>query len=256
MTTVGLLVLGAAGGFLGSVLGLGGGIVLVPGLTLLFGFPLREAVAVSLVGITATSAAAAANYLEAGRVDVPLVLRLETLAVLGAVGGGLSAHLVPEAVLYLAFAAVVLYAAAAMTDLGPMRRAETVERPREVGRLGVGMAASGGAGVASALLGIGGGVAKVPILHLVMGVPLQVATGTSAFMVGMTAAAGGWIHWLQGDLAVSAGAAVALGVLAGSHLGSRLSGRIPDRALRWTLAAVLLYVAARMGWTGLAGLVP
>lgn len=254
MSVVGLLALGAAAGFLGSVLGLGGGVVLVPGLTLVFGLPLREAVAVSLTGVAATSAAAAANYLEAGRVDVPLAFRLETPAVLGAVAAGLTAHLVPETVLYLAFGGVVLYAAAAMVDLGPSRRAEAVEAPGRVRRLGVGAAASGGAGVASALLGIGSGVAKVPIMHLVMRVPLQVATGTSAFMVGMTAAAGGWIYWLRGDLAVAAAAPVALGVLGGSHLGSRTSGRIPDRALRWLLAAVLLYVAARMGWTGLTGL--
>lgn len=254
MTTAGLLALGAAGGFLGSVLGLGGGVVLVPGLTLLFGLPLREAVAVSLAGIAATSAAAAANYLDDGRVDVPLALRLETPAVVGAVAAGLAAHLVPEALLYLAFALVVLYAAAAMTDLISGGRADPAGAPGEVRRIGIGAAASGGAGVASALLGIGGGVAKVPILHLVMGVPLQVATGTSAFMVGMTAAAGGWIYWLRGDLAVLAAAPVALGVLVGSHLGSLTSGRIPDRALRWVLAAVLVYVAARMGWTGLEGL--
>lgn len=254
MTTAGLLALGAAGGFLGSVLGLGGGVVLVPGLTLLFGLPLREAVAVSLAGIAATSAAAAANYLDDGRVDVPLALRLETPAVAGAVAAGLAAHLVPEAFLYLAFALVVLYAAAAMTDLAPGGRADPAVAPGGVRRIGIGAAASGGAGVASALLGIGGGVAKVPILHLVMGVPLQVATGTSAFMVGMTAAAGGWIYWLRGDLAVLAAAPVALGVLVGSHLGSLTSGRIPDRALRWVLAAVLVYVAARMGWTGLEGL--
>ncbi len=254
MTTAGLLALGAAGGFLGSVLGLGGGVVLVPGLTLLFGLPLREAVAVSLAGIAATSAAAAANYLDDGRVDVPLALRLETPAVAGAVAAGLAAHLVPEALLYLAFALVVLYAAAAMTDLTSGGRTDPAAAPGEVRRIGIGAAASGGAGVASALLGIGGGVAKVPILHLVMGVPLQVATGTSAFMVGMTAAAGGWIYWLRGDLAVLAAAPVALGVLVGSHLGSLTSGRIPDRALRWVLAAVLVYVAARMGWTGLEGL--
>lgn len=250
MTTVGLLALGGGAGFLGAVLGLGGGVVLVPGLTLVFGLPLRAAVAVSLAGVAATSAAASSNYLEAGRVDVPLALRLEIPAVAGAVAAGLSAHLVPEALLYLAFAAVVLYAAAAMAELGPSRRSAPAARPGDVRRSGIGAAASGGAGAASALLGIGGGVAKVPIMHLVMGVPLRVATGTSAFMVGMTAAAGGWIHWLRGELAVTAAAPVALGVLAGSHLGSRTSDRIPDRALRWVLAAVLLYVAARMGWTG------
>lgn len=255
MSGVGLLGLGAGAGFLGSVLGLGGGIVMVPGLTLLFGLSLREAVPVSLVGIAATSAAAAANYLDAGRVDVPLALRLEVPAVVGAVAAGLTAHLVPEALLYLAFGIVVLYAAAAMVELGPSTRAEPAEGPADVRRVGTGAAASGAAGVASALLGIGGGVAKVPIMHLVMGVPLQVATGTSAFMVGMTAAAGGWIYWLGGDLALTAAAPVALGVLLGSHLGSRTSDRIPDRALRPVLAAVLLYVAARMGWTGLSGLV-
>lgn len=277
---------GVAAGFLGSILGLGGGVVIVPGLTLLYGMPLRGAVAVSLVGISATSLAAAAVYLRHGRVDVPLALRLESAAVVGAVAAGLSAHLVPEAALYLAFSAVVLYTAVAMVrgagggdgdaaDSGgrsgadaPAGSADTGDGPGSASaadrppggpgargsdrrrRLGLGIAASGGAGVASALLGIGGGFAKVPIMHLLLRVRLPVATATSALMVGMTAAASGWIYWTRGDLAPGVAAPVALGVLAGSTAGSTLSGRIPDRAIRWALALVLLYVAARMAWSG------
>lgn len=251
---LGHLALGVAAGFLGSILGLGGGVVVVPGLTLLFGLPLRAAVAASLVGIAATSAGSATVYLERGRVDLPLALRLEVAAVVGAVAAGLSADLVPESLLYVAFALVVLYTSGAMLGLGPETGAPAGE-PGGVRRLGTGVAASGGAGVASALLGIGGGFAKVPIMHLVMGVPLQVATGTSAFMVGMTAAASGWIYWIRGDLPVEVAAPVALGVLVGSQAGSRVSRFVPDRALRLALALVLLYIAGRMGWIGLGRLV-
>lgn len=214
--------------------------------------------AASLVGITATSTAAAAVYLDHGRVDVPLALRLEVAAVIGAVGAGLAASLVPEAALYLAFTVVLLYSAASMlrgegggggagADRGGDGGVPAGGRPEH---MPTGVAASGAAGVASALLGIGGGLLKVPIMHQIMKVPLQVVTATSAFMVGMTAAASGWIYWLRGDLLLSVAGPVALGVLAGSGLGSRVSGRIPDRFLRVALAAVFVYMAVRMGWSG------
>jgi len=272
VSVLGPAAVGLAAGFLGSILGLGGGVVMVPGLTLLYGMPLRSAVAVSLVGISATSLAAASVYLRRSRVDLPLALRLESAAVVGAVAAGLSAHLVPEAVLYVAFSLVVLYTAVAM--LRGVRDGGTAEGAGEDAsseppaggaagpgagaadpdrrwpHLGWGVAASGGAGVASALLGIGGGFAKVPIMHLLLRVRLPVATATSALMVGMTAAASGWIYWARGDLSVTVAAPVALGVLAGSTAGSHMSARIPDRAIRVALALVLLYVAGRMAWTG------
>lgn len=256
MTGLGLAAVGAAAGFLGSVLGLGGGVVIVPGLVFLFDLPLRSAVAVSLVGITATSLAGAAVYLDRGRVDLPLALRLESAAVAGAVTGALTAHLFPETGLYLAFAAAVLYTAVAMLRDAPEAPA-VGPTPSRSGpgrrRMAAGVAASGGAGLASALLGIGGGFVKVPILHLLLRTPLQVATATSVLMVGMTAAASGWIYWMRGDLSVTVAAPVALGVLVGGTLGSRVSGRVPDRVVRVGLAVVLLYVTARMAWTGVTG---
>lgn len=244
-----LLGLGASAGFLGSILGLGGGVILVPGLTLLAGFPLRIAVAASLVGVVATSAGSASVYLDGGRVDLPLALELEIFAVIGAVLAGLSADLVPEGLLYFAFALVVLYAAAAMFQ-GGWQGPDTADTPGDVRHAGWGMAASGGAGVASALLGVGGGFAKVPIMHAVMRVPMPVATATSALMVGITAAASSWIYWLKGDLLLEVAAPVALGVLLGSGTGSRVSSRFSNLFLRVLLALILVYIAGEMGWNG------
>lgn len=252
MTELGLAGLGAAAGFLGSILGLGGGVVVVPGLTLLFGLPLRQAVAASLVAIVATSAGSAAVYLRRGRVHLPLVLRLEVAAVAGAVSAGLLADHVPEELLYFAFAGVVLYAIRALFG-GGAEGPGTAAAPGEVRNLGWGMLASGGGGVASALLGIGGGFIKVPIMHVLMGVPLPVVTATSALMVGMTAAASGWIYWARGHLLLTVAAPVALGVLVGSRVGSRVSERIPDRLLRIVLAVVFAYIALRMAWAGVVG---
>ncbi len=252
MTSLALLGLGFGAGFVGSIVGIGGGVFIVPGLLLLFGVPVRQAVGASLLGVVATSAGSAAVYLGEGRVDMPLALRLEVMAVGGAIAGSLGAALVPPHVLYLLFSAAVLYAAAALVG-GGTGGPSTVTGPAEVRHMAVGMGASAGAGVASGLLGIGGGFAKVPILHAVMGIPLEVATATSSFMVGLTASASAWIYWARGDIVLVYAAPVALGVLAGSTLGSRVSRRVPGLWVRLVLVAVLLYVAAEMTWRAFGG---
>jgi uncharacterized membrane protein YfcA len=252
VTRVALLGLGVGAGFVGSIVGIGGGIFIVPGLLLLFGVPVRQAVAASLLGVVATSAGSAAVYLGRGRVDLPLALRLEVMAVAGAVAGGLGAALIPPHVLYLLFAAALLYAAVALLQ-GAVSGASTASGPDEVRHMGLGMGASAGAGVASGLLGIGGGFAKVPIMHTVMAIPLEVATATSAFMVGLTASASAWIYWTRGDLVLAYAAPVALGVLVGSTIGSRVSHRVPGLWVRLMLVFVLLYVAGEMTWRALGG---
>lgn len=249
---VGLLALGGAAGFVGSILGLGGGIVVVPGLSLYFDVPLRAAVAASLVAVVATSTGSAAVYMERGRVDLPLAIRLEVAAVVGAVAAGLYADRIPEGFIYFAFALAVLYAAAAMLRgaAGRAEDANAAERTADTRRRGWGALAMGGAGVGSALLGLGGGFAKVPVMHALMKVPLAVATATSVFMVGLTAAASAWIYWFRGALVMEVAVPVALGVLLGSGLGSRVSGAIPDRWLRIAFTAVLIYIAAEMSVEG------
>lgn len=252
MSVLGLGALGLGAGFVGSIVGIGGGVFIVPGLLILFGLPLRQAVAASLVGVVATSAGSAAVYLGEGRVDLPLALRLEVMAVAGAVGGGLAAAWIPPHVLYLLFAAVVLYAALAMFR-GGVQGPSSVSGPAEVRHMGIGMTASAGAGMASGLLGIGGGFAKVPIMHAIMGIPLGVAAATSAFMVGLTASASAWIYWMRGDLVLAYAAPVALGVLAGSAIGARVSDRVPTLWIRIALTGILLYVAFEMAWRALGG---
>jgi hypothetical protein len=252
MSSIELLALGLGAGFVGSIVGIGGGVFIVPGLLLLFGVPVRQAVAASLLGVVATSAGSAAVYLGEGRVDLPLALRLEVMAVAGAVGGGLGAALVPPHVLYLLFSAAVLYAAVALLR-GPAAGGPVARGPGDVRHMGLGMGASAGAGVASGLLGIGGGFAKVPIMHALMGIPLDVAAATSTFMVGLTASASAWIYWVRGDLVLAYAAPVALGVLVGSSAGSRIADRVPDRWIRFVLVGVLLYVAGEMTWRALGG---
>ncbi|MDP2479357.1 MAG: sulfite exporter TauE/SafE family protein [Candidatus Palauibacterales bacterium] len=252
MIPLALLGLGLGAGFVGSIVGIGGGVFIVPGLLLLFGVPVRQAVAASLLGVVATSAGSAAVYLGEGRVDLPLALRLEVMAVAGAVGGGLAAALIPPHVLYLLFSSAVLYAAVVLLR-GRTAGGEVARGPGEVRHLGLGMGASAGAGVASGLLGIGGGFAKVPIMHALMDIPLDVAAATSTFMVGLTASASAWIYWVRGDLVLAYAAPVALGVLVGSSVGARVSDRVPDRWVRYVLVAVLLYVAGEMTWRALGG---
>src|SRR5437868_7347029 len=196
---------GIAAGLLGSLLGFGGGILIVPLLTIGFGLPLREAVGVSLVCVIVTSGAAAGVYLERQVANLRLGMTLELFTAIGALIGGIVAFLVSERILAGLFAAMLVYVAFSMArggDPAPDEADATGTPPRNlpfglaldgpgyaVRNLSAGVAGSVGAGVVSALLGIGGGLVKVPVMHLVMGVPLRVATATSNLMIGVTASA-------------------------------------------------------------------
>jgi hypothetical protein len=276
---VGLLL--AAGGFgagiFGSLLGLGGGILIVPLLTVGFGVPFREAVGVSLVCVIVTSSAAAGVYLERHVANLRLGMLLELFTASGALIGGLVAFLLPERVLAGLFALLLAYTALTMLrrgraaapaglpvaddlgtadDLGaadaapdpaPAPFADTLGgpdyRPR---RLGVGAAGSLGAGVVSALLGVGGGIVKVPLMHLAMGVPLKVATATSNLMIGVTAAASAVVYLLRGGIDPYVAGPTAVGVFAGAMVGARIASRIDVRLLRLLFVVVLAVTAIQM----------
>jgi uncharacterized membrane protein YfcA len=265
---VGLLMLagGVAAGAFGSILGLGGGILIVPLLTLGFGLPLREAVAVSLVCVIVTSSASAGVYLERRQANLRLGMVLELFTAAGAIVGGAIAFLIDERLLAGLFALLLVYVAATMA--GGLRRPTVPEpitddetpppstAPEPVGpqggmdyradRLPLAAAGSVGAGVASALLGIGGGLIKVPLMHLVLGVPLRIATATSNLMIGITASASAIVYLLRGGIDAYVTGPTAVGVFVGATLGSRLGHRIGQRALRWLLVVVLLYTAVEM----------
>ncbi len=270
---------GLTAGVFGSLLGLGGGILIVPLLTLGFGLDLRAAVGVSLVCVIMTSSAAAGVYLERHVANLRLGMSLELFTAIGALIGGSIAFLIDERFLSGLFAALLGYVAFSMvraatqggegageSDGDPGPEPETVPDPRVLGspgareaflasvggpdyavqNLGRGVVGATGAGVASALLGIGGGLIKVPLMHLTMGVPLRVATATSNLMIGITAAASAVIYLLRGEIDPYVAGPTAIGVFLGATIGSRVSHRIQLRYLRILFVVVILYTAVQM----------
>jgi uncharacterized membrane protein YfcA len=272
---IGLLMIGggvAAGAF-GSLLGLGGGVLIVPLLTLGFGLPLREAVGVSLICVIMTSSAAAGVFLERHLANLRLGMTLELFTATGALVGASIAFLISDRVLSLLFGLLLLYVAFTMArartvepsviETQPMAQpsgtsaAEPAGRPAtvldrlsgdgyRVRNLGPGIVGATGAGVASALLGIGGGIVKVPLMHLAMGVPLRIATATSNMMIGITAAASAIIYAIHGGIDVYVAGPTAMGVFVGATAGSRLGQRVDLRYLRLLFVVVLLYTAVEM----------
>jgi uncharacterized protein len=260
MTAVLLFAGGVAGGLFGAVLGIGGGVLIVPLLTLVFNVPLAAAVGVSLVCVVATSTGAAAWNVRAGRADVRLAIFLEVGTVLGALAAGLAAPIVPDRLLAGAFAVLMVYVGVAMTRRGPAVPVTSAADPAidpaapdgpgapayRSHRLPETVAGSVGAGVVSALLGVGGGVVKVPLLRLVMGVPLHVATATSTYIIGVTAAAGAYPYLLRGQVDPAIAGPMVLGVAAGAAAGAALAPRLHARWLAFLFAAVAAYVAIQM----------
>jgi uncharacterized membrane protein YfcA len=269
-----VLLLLAGGGFgagiFGSLLGLGGGILIVPLLTFGFGLPFREAVGVSLVCVIVTSSAAAGVYLERHLANLRLGMLLEVFTASGALVGGLVAFLLPDRVLAGLFAILLAYTGATMLrrgltaareGAGPTEPGEDPGGPADTpgafraalagpgyrpARLGVGIGGSVFAGLVSALLGVGGGIVKVPLMHLVMGVPLKVATATSNLMIGVTAAASAIVYLMRGGIDPLVAGPTAVGVFAGAMVGSRVAQRIDLRVLRILFVAVLALTAIQM----------
>jgi len=257
-----LLAGGAAAGLFGSLLGLGGGILIVPLLTLGLGLPLRVAVAVSLVSVIVTSSASAGVYLERHVANLRLGMVLELFSATGALVGGLITFMLPTSVLEGLFAALLAWVAVSMlrrSDPGPAaapaadgpaaeRFTDTLSGPGyRVHSLAAGMGGSVLAGLMSALLGVGGGTVKVPTMHLLMGVPLKVATATSNMMIGITAVSSAVIYLLRGQIDPYVAGPTAVGVFAGAMTGSWVAPRVHVAVLRWLFVAVLAYTALAMG---------
>ncbi|HEX5041057.1 MAG TPA: sulfite exporter TauE/SafE family protein [Candidatus Limnocylindria bacterium] len=260
-----LLLSGVAAGAFGALLGLGGGILIVPILTLGFGLPLSAAVGTSLVSVIATSTGAAALNVRAGRADVRLGITLGVGTVVGALTGGLVAGLLPERVLAGLFAALLVYTG--FTMLRGLRRGmdesatETVDPAAPDGpeapayrsrRLPLAVGGSFLAGNVSGLLGVGGGVVTVPLVHLVMGAPMRVAVTTSNYMIGITAAAGAYTYLFRGDLDPRQAAPMVLGVAGGAALGALAGTRFRTSWLIVLFVIVLGYVAFEMAMRALA----
>jgi len=276
MATVEVLLLLAVAAFLaglaGSYLGIGGGVFLIPFMTLALGMPIKVAIAVSLIGVIATSSGAASVYVRDHLTNLRLAMFLEVGTTFGAIAGAVVGILVPNVYLFLTFGVVVLYAAASMVRVAETAKDRAYrggegERPLvkrlnlssvyfdqedqgvyryRVDRPGAGFGASAAAGVFSGLLGVGGGFIKVPAMNVLMHVPVKAAVATSNFMIGVTAAASAFIYYSQGLVDPSLAAMVIIGVFTRTNLGTRLLVRSKAADVRFLFAIFLTGLGVAM----------
>jgi len=256
---------GTVAGALGIALGLGGGIFLVPFLTLVLGFPLKSAAAISLATVIATSSAVTAQRAGNQLINLRVGMVLEAATTVGSLLGGITAQLVAESVLQRLFGVVAIGVAAVVLGRVNKRNVilDSTVDPGWLGgrfyeeesggvvsyrvkRLPLALFASFIAGNVSSLLGIGGGIIKVPVLNSWCGMPLRAAAATSALMIGVTATGGAIIYYGRGDLQPLLAAPAVLGVQVGSWAGARLAYGASVKWLKLLMAALLVIVAVLM----------
>jgi uncharacterized membrane protein YfcA len=256
-------------GVLGSLLGLGGGIIVIPALTLLLHIDIRYAIGASIVSVIATSSGAAAAYVRERMTNMRVAMVLEVATTSGALTGAYLAGAIGGRWLYVIFGAVMGYSSLVMfrkrrevsealaAKPAPWAdklrlhgsyfdEAEGREIPYRVVSTRIGLALMYVAGIVSGLLGIGSGALKVPAMDLAMHLPIKVSTATSNFMIGVTAAASAGVYFMRGDIVPFIAAPVAAGVLIGATLGSRLLGKLQSSTIRLVFVGVLLWVSAQM----------
>jgi uncharacterized protein len=265
------LVAGVAG-FLGSLTGLGGGVVLTPVLTLLFGVDIRYAIGATLVSVIATSSGAASAYVKEGYSNIRIGMFLEIATTFGAIAGAFLASRIPASGLGVIFGVVLLYSAWLSTRSHPRSQEAAVAdplaarlkldssypaphgwQPYRVQRVKTGFALMFGAGTLSGLLGIGSGAFKVIAMDQAMRVPFKVSTTTSNFMIGVTAAASAGVYLNRGYIDPALAMPVMLGVSAGAFLGARHLAGANVRFLRIVFGLVVGVLALEMIYNGLKG---
>ncbi|MGD1210907.1 MAG: sulfite exporter TauE/SafE family protein [Candidatus Acidiferrales bacterium] len=258
-------------GLLGALTGLGGGVVIVPLLALVFGVDIRYAIGASLVSVIATSSGAAAAYLKEGYSNIRVGMFLEVATTIGALCGAFLAARIPTAAIAIIFGAVLLYSAWTSITRPPEVSAPEPDRLARLLKLDghyptpegmrayhvrgvpLGFGLMYVAGVLSGLLGIGSGAIKVLAMDRVMHIPFKVSTTTSNFMIGVTAAASAGIYLHRGYLEPGIAMPVMLGVLAGALLGARILPEAKVRTLRIIFSAAISAVAIEMIVQGIRG---
>jgi uncharacterized membrane protein YfcA len=259
-------------GFLGALTGLGGGVVIVPVLTLLFKVDIRYAIGASLVSVIATSSGAAIAYVREGLSNIRIGMFLEIATTLGALLGAYLTAKISSHWIAIVFGAVLLYSAIASfrkkADItGKVQESRLAKQLELSGaypgpdgietytaqRVPLGFGVMFGAGTLSGLLGIGSGAVKVLAMDQAMGLPFKVSTTTSNFMIGVTAAASAGIYLSRGYIQPTLAMPVMLGVLAGSLLGTRVLVKTRVGVLKSVFAAVIVVLGCEMIFNGIAG---
>ncbi|MBC7693158.1 MAG: sulfite exporter TauE/SafE family protein [Methylotenera sp.] len=264
-----LLLISVSAGVFGAILGLGGGVIIVPALTLIFGIHIRYAIGASIVSVIATSSGAAATYVRDRITNIRVAMVLEVATVIGALFGASISTRIDPSHLYGLFAAMLIVSAWLMYRKKPKglrlavaEKGSWAEKLRlnssypdfqlkkevsyGVTNVPLGFVLMIGAGVISGLLGVGSGALKVPAMDTAMSLPIKVSSATSNFMIGVTAAASAGPSYMRGNIVPFLAAPVALGVLLGSYLGAKIMMRLRNKRIRSLFIVVLLLVSLEM----------
>lgn len=266
-----LLVTGVLAGILGSILGIGGGIILTPFLTLIMGLDIKYAIAVSIVCVIATSSGATIAYLKDDMLNLRVAMFLEIATTIGAIVGALLSGVVPTGFLFILFGGFLLFSVSNMIQKLRGKANKQVKKATEdsladklklngsyydkvleeqidyqVEKVPGGFAMMFGAGIASGLLGIGSGVFKVTAMDTIMKMPLKPSSATSNLMMGVTAAASATVYFFSGAILPQIAAPLALGVLVGAAIGSRIMQRLKPIVIRLIFIPILLFMGIQM----------
>jgi uncharacterized protein len=263
-----ILLVSIVAGFVGALFGLGGGVLIIPFLTLVEGVPVPLAVGASIVSVVATSSSSAATYVQDHLTNLRLGMFLEIGTVAGAITGAFVAVYLPASALFILFGLILLYATIIMIrargidfpanvkpdktsrilDLGSQYEDHSLNRTvnYEVTRTPLTVFIGYFAGIVSGLLGVGGGIINVPTMNLVSKVPVKVASATSNFMIGVTAAASASVYLLRGDVHPLLAAPLIIGVAGGALLGTRVLKVTPPTRVKVAFGILLAAISLLM----------
>jgi uncharacterized protein len=263
-----ILLVSIVAGFVGALFGLGGGVLIIPFLTLVEGVPVPLAVGASIVSVVATSSASAATYVQDHLTNLRLGMFLEVGTVAGAITGAFVSVFLPASALFILFGLILLYATFVMIrargvdfpagvtpdrtskilGLGGQYEDHSLNRvvKYEVTRTPLTVFVGYFAGIVSGLLGVGGGIINVPTLNLLSKVPVKVASATSNFMIGVTAAASASVYLLRGDVHPLLAAPLIIGVAGGALLGTRILKVTPPTRVKVAFGILLAAISLLM----------
>ena len=259
-------VVAAAAAIIGSMLGLGGGVFLVPIFTLFFGIDQKLAIGASAVAVVTNSVVGSSVHLRSRFTNPRLAMLLQVTTAIGAIIGALIAVYANPSVLNFIFGSVLVYAAVSMARKRSAPAFAPVAAPDDRLRLGaayrdpatknlvryaptrvpLGLGVSGLAGMISGMLGVGGGVIQVPAMNLLMRIPVKAAAGTSSFMVGITAVATAFVFYSEGKIDATVVVPAMIGIFLGGQAGSRLTRRVKTQNLVLLFVVILLYLGGSL----------
>lgn len=246
MTDIALFVAGFFTGTFGALLGIGGGVIVVPFLVLFIKIPIRMAIGTSFIAVLSTSLSAASSYLKHGLCDLTTGVRLEAATVAGAALGAYIAGVVNQKLLQTAFSVILLYVSFSMLlKRGAGGGGGNRGRDPKPDNFLLADVASFFAGIVSGSLGVGGGLIKVPVLHRILNFPMARAIATSSYMIGITVATSTLVFTIRGDVDPYVAAPLVAGIYIGARQGARIMPKIPEKGLKVAFSLLLFYFAVR-----------